>query len=978
MAQGGSSATAEATLDADLQAMTKLHEIGSLFLSDREHLGPVLTKVVHAAIEISGADFGNIQLLDPKVSHLRIAAYEGFSKEWLAFWDSVSEGRGACGTALERGERVVIEDLEQSPIFMRTPALEVQRKAGVRAVQSTPLLTRSGRALGMISTHYRTPHRPTPRELRLVDLVARQVADIIETWEANRTTSEALAASERANERLTRLVDEKKRLETELVEARNFLENVLESSTEYSIIAKDLDRRIVAWNRGAARSYGYDASEVLGQPSDMLHVPDDLRSGLVGELHRRALAEGHAMGLFRRRRKDGSEFLARVSITRQNDASGSAIGYLAVSHDVSIEQRHVAGQRFLAEVGEALQTTLDYGATVERIAQLVVGYLGDVCSIDTVEEGGGIQRRRTIHSDPAKMALAEAVQRIVPRPPHPVWEVLATRRSLCIPEVDAEVFRAAGITEEHRRLLESMGVKSAMFVPLVARGHLIAVLTVASSRPDRRYTLEDLGLAEELGRRASLALDNAQLYEMAQRAIRTRDRVLGIVAHDLRGPLGTVFMQGQLLRREAGGTGRGARQPGAVIERAVTRMNRLIRDLLDVTRLENGQLSIEGARVATRALVLESAEGQRAVAAAGSLELRLDVQEDLPDIWADSDRLLQVLENLIGNAVKFTGPRGIITLGAASPVARAHEVLFWVKDTGSGIAPEDVRHVFERFWQAKDASTRHGAGLGLPIVKGIVEAHGGRIWVETARGQGTSVFFTIPTAEARGADAASAGETVEPGGLPGAAGPLLVRAKHLPVARRHSMKRKVAIIGRGNVGTALERGLSRAGYEVRGATREEAHDVAAWGDVVILAVPWRAEEVALMSLGDAIDGKPLVDVTNALTRDMHGAVDASTTSGAEELQKRAPRAKVVKAFNTVFAAEMDSGEVRGEQLSTFVAGDDPQAKEPVLQMARDIGFDAVDVGPLERARAVEAMAQLIIQLGIVQKMGTNMGFRLVH
>jgi predicted dinucleotide-binding enzyme len=192
------------------------------------------------------------------------------------------------------------------------------------------------------------------------------------------------------------------------------------------------------------------------------------------------------------------------------------------------------------------------------------------------------------------------------------------------------------------------------------------------------------------------------------------------------------------------------------------------------------------------------------------------------------------------------------------------------------------------------------------------------------------------------------------------------------------MKRKVAIIGRGNVGSALQRGLSRAGYDVRSATREDARQVASWGEIVILAVPWRAEEEALLELGDAIDGKPLVDVTNALTRDMHLAVDIGSTSGAEELQKRAPRAKVVKAFNTAFAAEMDSGKAQGQQLSAFIAGDDAEAKEQVIEMARDIGFDAVDVGPLQNARAIEMMANLNIQLGLVQNMGTSIGFRLVH
>ncbi len=201
---------------------------------------------------------------------------------------------------------------------------------------------------------------------------------------------------------LRKVQNELQRTNEQLLEARKFLENVLESSTEYSIIAKDLERRVLAWNKGAARNYGYVASEVIGQSSDMLHVPEEVRSGVVAELHQRALREGHATGLFRRRRKDGSEFLARVVITPRNDASGNAIGYLLVSHDVTAERRHVEEQQFLAEVGEALQTSLDSAATVERVARLVVGFMADGCAIDVVEEDGNLRRMTAVHADPAK------------------------------------------------------------------------------------------------------------------------------------------------------------------------------------------------------------------------------------------------------------------------------------------------------------------------------------------------------------------------------------------------------------------------------------------------------------------------------------------------------------------------------------------------------------------------------------------------
>jgi signal transduction histidine kinase len=175
-------------------------------------------------------------------------------------------------------------------------------------------------------------------------------------------------------------------------------------------------------------------------------------------------------------------------------------------------------------------------------------------------------------------------------------------------------------------------------------------------------------------------------------------------------------------------------------------MNRLIEDLLDLTRIETGHLSVERSRLRAQQAVLDAAEAQKPLVSAAGLELRLEVVGDLPLVEADPQRLLQVFENLIGNAIKFTPSGGRITVGVAP---KGHEDLFWVQNTGSAIPPEHLAHVFERYWQAKGGEKR-GAGLGLPIVKGIVEAHGGRVWVESTEGRGTTFYFTIPIAAGAG------------------------------------------------------------------------------------------------------------------------------------------------------------------------------------------------------------------------------------
>jgi predicted dinucleotide-binding enzyme len=191
------------------------------------------------------------------------------------------------------------------------------------------------------------------------------------------------------------------------------------------------------------------------------------------------------------------------------------------------------------------------------------------------------------------------------------------------------------------------------------------------------------------------------------------------------------------------------------------------------------------------------------------------------------------------------------------------------------------------------------------------------------------------------------------------------------------MKQKVAIVGAGNVGKALREGLERTGHEVRATGRGRVSEAAAWADIIILAVPFAAIPDVTREMQTAADGKTVVDVTNALTPDMQLALGFST-SGAEELQKALPRARVVKAFNTVFAQHMSRGSAAGQQLSLFAAGDDAAARKAVLEVGKAIGFDAIDAGPLKNARHLESLGYFNIQLGYVLGNGPDIGFKLAR
>jgi signal transduction histidine kinase len=230
----------------------------------------------------------------------------------------------------------------------------------------------------------------------------------------------------------------------------------------------------------------------------------------------------------------------------------------------------------------------------------------------------------------------------------------------------------------------------------------------------------------------------SRMYDEARQAIDAREEVLKIVSHDLRNPLNTISMSAGLMLEVDLAQEQRVKQL-SMIKRAGERMNRLIQDLLDVAKLEAGRLGINPRPTEIAPVVSEAVDMLRPPALEKSIRLDTMVAGDLPVIAADAGRVLQVLSNLVGNAIKFTPAEGRVTIRVE---AVAGSVRFCVADTGPGIPPEQLPHIFARFWQA-DRSDRRGIGLGLAIAKGIVEAHGGRIWVESRVGEGTSFYFTL-------------------------------------------------------------------------------------------------------------------------------------------------------------------------------------------------------------------------------------------
>ena len=514
-----------------------------------------------------------------------------------------------------------------------------------------------------------------------------------------------------------------------------------------AIISVDAGQRITLFNEGAERIFGYAKEEVIGGPLDIL-MPERFRDAHRVHVATFAASPDAARKMRVRvaavvgRRKDGQEFPADAAISTF-EVGGSRVNTV-VLRDVTEQKRIEKEQRFLAEIGPALATTLDSEEALSRIAEIAARGLADVSIIDLVGESGEAHRVRVVSRDPSYDWIREVfgLGPLDRRRAHLVRSALESRQRILMPHPAPEDLGGVGQCDDPRRARDAVTLQSVIVVPLIAHGTVLGAISLVSVDRSRAFAAADVRVASQLADRAALAIENARLYGAAQRAIQVRDEVLAIVAHDLRNPLAAVLLEAQVLRRTVPAMDVESRESADAIARAARRMNHLIQDLLDVTRLEANRLTIAPSRIPAAQLAADASDQQRGLVSSLGLELRLNMPERLPEVLADRERLLQVFDNLIGNAVKFAAS-GAITVGAA---ARDVDVLFWVADEGPGISAEDQAHLFDRFWQAR-AAGRGGAGLGLPIVKGIVDAHGGHVWVESAPQHGTTFFFTIPTAE---------------------------------------------------------------------------------------------------------------------------------------------------------------------------------------------------------------------------------------
>jgi PAS domain S-box-containing protein len=407
-------------------------------------------------------------------------------------------------------------------------------------------------------------------------------------------------------------------------------------------------------------------------------------------------------------------------------------------------ERAAQRSRFLAEAGEVFASAMaDYEATLQNVARLSVPLLGDYCIIDLIEDGS-VHRVAAAHHDPAKDRLMQSLTHFpLTSVRGPLGQVIRTGTSVRIPDVTPAIQEEIATSPQHLELLRTLGARSMLLVPLTARGRTLGAITLSAGAERPPYDAEEQALAEDLARRAALAVDNARLYQESLAANRAKSDFLAVVSHELRTPLNAIIGYTDLLRTGIAGplTEEQGRQL-ARVDASAHHLLLLIEEVLTFSRMEAGREEVQ-LRIADVGELLRVLSAPSALQAEGKgLAFHLDLPDTPLRVRTDPAKVRQIVANLLSNAVKFT-ERGEVTLSARQ---EGDALLVRVKDSGLGIAPENFEKIFEPFWQAEPATTRRagGTGLGLPVSRRLARLLGGDITVESARGQGSTFTLRLP------------------------------------------------------------------------------------------------------------------------------------------------------------------------------------------------------------------------------------------
>lgn len=708
----------EQRLMVEVGAMIRLHELVARLVGCRD-LSEALEEVLDAVIALMNADMGNIQLLNPQRDTLEIAVHRGFKQDFLDHFGRVSiHDESACGRAMRNKERTIIEDVQVDASF--EPSRHIAASAGFRSVLSIPLLSRKGELLGMLSTHYRDPHRFEGHNLRILDLYARQAADFIERMRAE----EAL----RDNERRQRFI--------------------MDSMPQKIFTAKP-NGDVEYFNPQWMKFCGLSFEQIRDWGWTQFVHPDDIEENV--RLWRHSVATGELFQAEHRFRRADGEYRWHMSrAVPMHDAEGRIIMWIGSNtdiHDVKEAQKRAVKyseqMRRLADVATRINTAHDV-ASVMRIvteeARNLVGSHQSVTSFttgehweqainvvslsdkygswrnyDTKPDGSGIYSLACRMNEPMRMTQAELES-------HPAWKGFGAEAGKHPP------------------------MRGWLAAPLVGRDGRNIGLIQLSDKYEGEFTQDDEAILVQMAQMVSVAVENARLVEDLQDASRRKDEFLATLAHELRNPLAPLRNMLEVMKRTDGNR-EPVQQAHDMMDRQLVHMVRLIDDLLDVSRVSRvsrGKLELRRERIELAPVVNQAVESCRGLIGCAGHEVSIALPTEPVYLYADPVRLTQIFDNLINNACKYTEPGGRIRLTAE---CRDGEVAVKIKDTGIGIPPDKLGGIFEMFAQVDHSLERlqGGLGIGLTLVKQLVEMHDGRVTAHSdGPGRGSEFVVCLP------------------------------------------------------------------------------------------------------------------------------------------------------------------------------------------------------------------------------------------
>lgn len=514
---------------------------------------------------------------------------------------------------------------------------------------------------------------------------------------------------------------------------------LVEGVKDYALYLLDPEGRVASWNPGAERIQGWHAEEIIGRPGALLYPPEAMAEGLPRRELERAAREGRLESEGVRLRKDGTRFWAESLLTPLRDPGGGLEGYAVLTRDITERKRVERAQHLFAEAERLFLAAPDPDQAVAELARLLVPELADGCVLALLDASGEPRAHTVVHASPEKQRVLRALIHASPRwreRPHGLERVLRTGQSELIVEATPERLRDAAVDAGQLALLAQLGAVSSLSVPLRAGGRTLGALTLLSQRPERRFTHTDQVFVEELAGRTALSLENARLLHETQAAL----ELIGVAAHDLGNPLNALQLMLGKLRRSPPADAAKLSESLAAAMRYTQRLGRLLHNLLDLSRLSSGKLELEVGEVDLAELVHDAVARYADQAAEAGSQLVVDVRPGVVGRW-DRLRLERVLTNLLSNAFKY---------GRGHPIELRVERTdghgrLSVRDHGPGIPPEQQRRIFERFKKAPaQGEKKEGFGLGLYIVRQLVEAHGGAVLVESREGEGATFTVELP------------------------------------------------------------------------------------------------------------------------------------------------------------------------------------------------------------------------------------------